>query len=53
MIGFGIYGAYYSTNGGESFKVIGGASAAAEDVVEEYKDLTQKQGYKSIHKNRK
>lgn len=50
MIGFGIYGAYYSTDGGESFDVIGGPSAAAEDVVEEYKELTQKQGYKSIHK---
>ena len=50
VIAFGIYGSYYSTNRGQSFKVIGGSSAKDEDVVEQYKDMTKGQGYRSVHK---
>ena len=47
IIGLGIYGSYLSTDGGESFAIIGGDSADAEDVVAQYEELTEKCGYQS------
>lgn len=49
MIGLGIYGSYYSKDNGLSFKVIGGISAAPEDVDPKYEAITTK-GYKAITK---
>lgn len=48
IIGLGVYGSYFSTDGGESFDIIGGVSADETDVVEKYEDLTGKQGYQSV-----
>jgi len=50
IIGLGSYGSYFSKDGGESFDIIGGASAADEDVVEQYVEITDIQGYKSAMK---
>ncbi len=50
IIGLGSYGSYFSKDRGLSFDVIGGVSADEEDVVEQYRELTERQGYKSIMK---
>lgn len=48
ILGLGIYGSYYSKDGGKSFDIIGGASADDEDVNPKYEELTSKQGYNSM-----
>ena len=52
MIAFGSYMTLYSTDRGQSFKVIGGSSSSVkdEDVDKNYEALTSPQGYKSILK---
>jgi len=48
IIGLGVYGSYFSTDGGESFDIIGGTSADDGDVVAQYEELTGKGGYQSV-----
>ncbi len=48
IIGLGIYGSYLSTDGGESFDIIGGVSADEADIVSQYEELTGKSGYQSV-----
>lgn len=48
IIGLGIYGSYYSKDGGLSFDIIGGSSADDKDIDPRYEELTSKNGYNSV-----